>query len=77
MQFHKHEHKTDSSHQVWQEGFHPQQLYSEDVLRQKVDYLHHNPVRAGLVERPEDWFYSSARNYAGLNGALEIDELEM
>jgi len=77
LQFHKHEHKTDSRHQVWQEGFHPQQIYSEDVLRQKAEYLHHNPVRAGLVERPEDWFYSSARNYAGLPGALDIDVLEM
>jgi REP element-mobilizing transposase RayT len=77
LQFHKHDHKTDSRHQVWQEGFHPQQLYSEKVLRQKVEYLHHNPVRAGLVARAEDWFHSSARNYAGLPGALEIDVLEL
>jgi putative transposase len=77
LQFHKQDHKTDSRHQVWQEGFHPQQIYSEEVLRQKVDYLHHNPVRAGLVVRAEDWYYSSARNYAGLPGAMEIDELEM
>jgi len=77
LQFHKHDHKTDSHHQVWQEGFHPQQIYSEEVLRQKVAYLHHNPVRAGLVARAEDWFYSSARNYAGLPAPLEIDLLEM
>jgi REP element-mobilizing transposase RayT len=77
LQFHKHDHKTNSHHQVWQEGFHPKQAYSEEVLRQKVEYLHHNPVRAGLVARAEDWFYSSARNYAGLPGALEIDVLEL
>jgi putative transposase len=77
LEFQKHYHKTDSHHQVWQEGFHPQQIYSEEVLRQKVDYLHHNPVRAGLVTRVEDWFNSSARNYAGLPAAIEIDGLEM
>jgi putative transposase len=77
LQFHKPDHKTDSRHQVWQEGFHPQQIFSEEVLHQKVDYLHHNPVRAGLVARAEDWFYSSARSYAGLPGALEIDKLEI
>ena len=77
LKFHKEDHKTDSSHQIWQEGFHPQQIYSEEVLCQKVDYLHYNPVRAGLVVRAEDWFYSSARNYAGMPGALEIDGLEM
>jgi len=77
LQFHKHDHKTESHHQVWQEGFHPQQIYSEEVLRQKVEYLHHNPVRAGLVARAEDWLYSSARNYAGMSGPLEIDVLEM
>jgi len=76
LQFHKHDNKTDSRHQVWQEGFHPKQIYSEEVLRQKVEYLHFNPVRAGLVEKAEDWLYSSARNYAGMPGVLEIDFLE-
>jgi putative transposase len=32
---------------------------------QKITYLHHNPVRIGVVERPEDWVYSSAGDYAG------------
>jgi hypothetical protein len=41
-----------------------------------VEYVHSNPVRAGLVEKAEDWLYSSARNYAGLPGVLEIDFIE-
>ncbi|TCL34896.1 hypothetical protein EV691_101338 [Azotobacter chroococcum] len=41
-------------------------------MRQKLDYIHHNPVRRGYVERPEHWRYSSARNYAGEPGLLEI-----
>jgi hypothetical protein len=47
------------------------------MLRQKVDYIHFNPVRAGLVKKAEDWPYSSARNYLGLEGLLEIDIVEI
>ena len=61
---------------MWQEGFHPQQIISEDMLHQKVNYLHHNPVRIGVVEQPEDWVYSSARDYAGGKGLMELDTLD-
>ncbi len=67
--------KTRSDYQVWQEGFHPQQIVSQEMLHQKVDYLHHNPVRIGVVQRPEDWVYSSARDYAGGKGLIELDVL--
>lgn len=50
-------------YKVWQEGFHPIAIDSEDFFRQKLDYLHENPVRKGFVEKPEHWRYSSARNY--------------
>ena len=32
-------------------------------MRQKLDYIHQNPIRRGYVDKPEDWRYSSARNY--------------
>jgi len=48
---------------VWQEGFRPIALFSDNFFRQKLDYIHFNPVRKGLVEKPQDWLYSSARNY--------------
>ena len=38
-------------------------------------YIHDNPVRAGIVEKPEDYLYSSARNYAELDCMLNIDLL--
>jgi putative transposase len=76
FEFYKGVHKGKSQHQVWQEGVHPQAIISEDMLRQKLDYLHYNPVRLGLVDRPEDWRYSSARNYLDQNGVLEIDLIE-
>jgi putative transposase len=76
FKFHKSDYKVGSEYQVWQEGYHPQEITTEQMLRQKIDYIHHNPVRAGLVEKAEDWLYSSARNYRGLKGALEIAEPE-
>ncbi len=50
---------------LWQEGFHPQELSSLAVFEQKLRYLHENPVRKRLVVAPQDWWYSSARCYAG------------
>lgn len=52
-----------SRFQVWQEGSHPEAVFTEKFARQKMDYIHMNPVRAGLVETPEQWLYSSARAY--------------
>jgi putative transposase len=60
LAYHKAKHKKESAYQVWQEGFHPQEILSADMLRQKIVYLHENPVRRGYVERPEHWRYSSA-----------------
>ncbi len=43
MQYYKQSIKIRSDYQVWQEGFHPQQIISEEMLQQKIDYLHYNP----------------------------------
>jgi REP element-mobilizing transposase RayT len=77
FEYFKSGHKGQSQHQVWQEGSYPKAVTTEEMLRQKLDYIHYNPVRAGLVDHPEDWRYSSARNYLGLNGVLEIDLIEL
>jgi putative transposase len=77
LKFHKLEHKKESSYQVWQEGFHPKMITSEEMLAQKIEYIHYNPVRIGVVEKAEDWLYSSARNYLGLSVMLEIDILKV
>ena len=52
-----------SRYQVWQEGSHPEAIFTENFARQKMDYIHMNPVRAGLVETADQWLYSSARAY--------------
>lgn len=68
--------KDRSRYQVWQEGSHPQLIQDDRMLRQKIAYIHHNPVRRGLVDMPEHWRYSSARNYEGRDhSVLEIDLL--
>jgi hypothetical protein len=69
--------RAGAEYRVWQEGFHPEALYSADFARQKIEYLHDNPVRKRLVDLPEHWRYSSAWNYL-LNddSIMEIDRLE-
>jgi putative transposase len=72
LAFHKREHKTDRPFQFWQEGSHPQRIVDEGMMAQKLEYLHHNPVRRGYVDLPEHWRYSSARNYAGVAGLVPV-----
>jgi putative transposase len=68
----KRSHKTESRYQVWEEGNHPQLIDSEKMMRQKLEYIHQNPVKRGYVDRPEHWRYSSSRNYAGREGLIEV-----
>ena len=59
-------------YQVWQEGSHPQEIYGEKMLIQKIEYIHNNPVRRGYVDEAGYWRYSSARTYEGMEGLLEV-----
>ncbi|MBD1392609.1 REP-associated tyrosine transposase [Mucilaginibacter glaciei] len=58
-------------YQFWQQGNHPIELWSDEVITQKLDYIHHNPVKAGWVDIPEHYLYSSARDYAGEKGLID------
>ncbi len=55
--------KKNWKYQIWQQGFDDLGVYSPKVVRTKLNYIHNNPVRAELAEQPEDYLYSSARNY--------------
>lgn len=57
---------------VWQDGYHPEIIFSNDFFFQKLNYIHLNPVVGGLVSSPEEYYISSARNYAGLSAPLDI-----
>jgi putative transposase len=59
--------------QFWRQSHHPQKITSKKCMDQKLDYIHSNPVKAGLASRPEDYLFSSARDYHGkTKGLLEI-----
>lgn len=64
--------RNNSNYQFWIQNNHPELLYSERFRLQKLNYLHQNPVRAGIVYKAEDYIYSSASNYAGLESLLEV-----
>ena len=68
--------KTNSnikSRQFWQQHNKPIELWSPEVIDQKVEYIHNNPVEAGFVNEAEFWKYSSAIDYSNGKGILEID----
>jgi len=65
------EHATNP---FWQPRYYDFNVYREQKLMEKLDYMHQNPVRRGLVTRPEDWTWNSARHYAtGEECGVEIE----
>ena len=60
---------------VWTGNNHPEEIHSEPFLQTKLKYIHENPTRAGLVAEPSHYLYSSAANYEGKKGLMEIDFL--
>ncbi len=63
---------NNSENQFWQQHNNPIQLWSAAVIQQKIDYTHNNPVIAGFVEYDYEYLYSSARDYAGRKGFVNV-----
>lgn len=63
----------NGKYRFWQPGNEPKIIYSNPFLEQKLNYIHQNPVKAGLVYEAEHYVHSSAIDYAGGKGLLEID----
>jgi len=72
LAFYKKAHKGDQAYQFWQEGVHPEWIQNTAMMQQKVEYIHHNPVKRGYVDEARHWRYSSARNYLGEQRLLEV-----
>jgi REP element-mobilizing transposase RayT len=70
--FYKKSHKDPTAFQIWQEGIQPKMIQSEQMMRERIDYIHLNPVKRGYVDEAVHWRYSSARNYEGNEGLIEI-----
>ena len=63
--------------QFWQQGNHPIELTTASMLSQRLNYLHENPVRAGIVYEPQDYLYSSGIDYyTTKKGMIQIEHLQ-
>ena len=69
--------KREQKYKVQQDGYHAVHIYSNSFIKQKVEYIHNNSVKDKIVTLPEDYYFSSARNYAGLDNDLEIVLLDL
>ena len=72
FEFSAKQHKRNEKYQVWTHENHAEIVYGNQFMDSKINYIHENPVRAGIVAKAEDYLYSSARNYAGLEGVLDV-----
>ena len=63
---------NNQHYQFWQQDNHPIGLFNPQMATQKLEYLHNNPVEAGYVELPEEYLYSSAKDYTGKKGLLDV-----
>ena len=65
-------HNRNKEYQIWRYGNHPEEIYSDKFLWSKLDYIHLNPVRAGIVKKASHYIYSSASNYVNGKGIVNI-----
>lgn len=66
-------HEYSKSGKVWQERYDRQAIWTERVLRTKIEYVHNNPIKAGLASDAHAWYWSSASDYLGrINGPVEV-----
>ncbi len=77
FQFNAQRHSRNENYQMWTHENHAVVIYSQEFAREKLDYLHNNQVRAGLVRKPEDYIYSSASNYVEMENVLEVIIIEL
>jgi putative transposase len=56
----------------WEDGNHAQVIYTPEFFYEKLAYIHNNPVRAMIVGNPEDYLFSSARNYSGASSLIDV-----
>ena len=73
LAFYKKAHKSKSEFQLWQEGSQPKQIINEQMMLERINYIHNNPVKRGYVDDGVHWRYSSARNYDGNAGLIDVE----
>ncbi len=63
----------NKGHQFWQQENHPVELRTDEMLFQRLNYLHNNPVRSGMVREAEHYVHSSALDYSGGHGLVKLE----
>lgn len=63
---------NNEKYQFWQQHNQPIVLNNADIFEQKLNYIHNNPVVEEYVQNPEDYLYSSARDYSGIKGLINV-----
>jgi len=70
--------KRNSKYKVWRDGYHPVELSTNEMIDQRLNYIHNNPVESGIVFEAENYKYSSAEQYAGgIDAVLEVELLRV
>jgi REP element-mobilizing transposase RayT len=72
FKFYASRHSRNENYQIWTNDNHPEECFTEDFTLTKLNYIHRNPVRAGIVANAEDYIYSSAANYALRKGIIDV-----
>ena len=70
-------HSRNKNYQFWQYGNHPEEIYSNKFMWSKLDYIHLNPVQAGIVKKASEYVYSSASNYLLDVGLIKIEKADI
>ena len=77
FQYHAKYNSNNTKYQVWQQKNQPKVLLNPKFISQKLTYIHNNPVVENIVEKQEDYLYSSARNYLEIdNYILEVELID-
>lgn len=77
FEYHAKYNTNNRQYQVWQQHNHPVELISPKWILQKINYIHLNPVRAGIVEDASHYLYSSASFYQNQTGKLNVSILDL
>ena len=75
LKFYKKAHKKSAIYQVWQEGIQPKLISGDQMMVERIRYIHNNPVKRGYVDESKHWRYSSARDYEGVDGLLTVQRI--
>ncbi len=69
------ENARNSTYQFWRQDNQPIELSDNNMIDQRLNYIHNNPVEASIVEKAEDYLYSSAKDYCGEQGLIRLEML--